>query len=328
MKSVVTQSTGKTTNTVTTGVWNKGCFLATSTKPHIFFIDFSRYLLYTENQCFVWNSWLARLPLQRAGRWILPPSKIWCFPSVGSEFTREKGTALEAGGRLFSWGKGHLLCLYIKDSFSSPTVLSSCVQLSTLGVILLPTSILVIKSYQFLSKTCLKFPTFPLCLHNQSHLEPHLVSWVVARVLPNPPCILQSSLSQKQILMSAPCLHDLKMKHHGLQDKTCLCLHVHPDLLHEFTIPTISCNYIEYFQIPLWHHCLCHFFKLWCFSTGTWAWAWVLDSQSTVCSMTANFWRRPQYCQMEVVSPSSGLIVVCFHGYNQFILPYISIFIP
>lgn len=55
---------------------------------------------------------------------------------------------------------------------------------------MLPSSILVTNPVNSFSKTCLKFPTAPLCLHYQSHLETHLVSWVAARIhftdLPTP----------------------------------------------------------------------------------------------------------------------------------------------
>lgn len=43
----------------------------------------------------------------------------------------------------------------------------------------------------------------------------------------HPPCLLPNSLSKKQIQMSATSLHFSKMKHHGLQSQTFLCLHSH-----------------------------------------------------------------------------------------------------
>lgn len=128
-------------------------------KPPLFSSDVPRYLLHMENQGLVWNSWPAKPPQPRAGRCFLwvPSSGGWLWGSLVGK-PAAWGPQQRAGGGLLSWGKDHLLCLYVENVLYSHGSSILC-PTQHLGVTLLPTSYWLLSPVCSLSETCLKFPT-------------------------------------------------------------------------------------------------------------------------------------------------------------------------
>lgn len=120
-----------------------------------------------------------------------------------------------------------------------------------------------------ISRTCLQFHAPPFCHYYQGHLEPYLVSWAAARALlpalPNPrsPSMLAPEFFLQEADSDVSTLLTFLKKWRTMGSGP-LCLHFQSSLLAYFKILTIFYNYIDYFQIPLRHHCLCCCSHLWC----------------------------------------------------------------